>query len=487
MRINVSVAGVLLGILWSAGIQAQNYHAVEGSPWAGSLGVSANPASILSTPYPWDITIFSLQYKNATNAVTLRNYSLLNLGDTAEYKFKEGNSSRYINFNYNIHLLNARFALGRKQAIAFGANLRGYGIGKTGTFNYSDTIQSMNQFFSMNQGNLPFEGNVVSSHWLELFATYSRTLRDDAYGRLNAGITLKGMRGIGGGFLQLNGGTVSSEVVNGQIAYLLKGGVARYGYSGTLDEWKDSKSTVQNIKDLIRVSQGGLAVDLGVEYLVKTQAIRGFGDDEDDYYDYEWKIGAALLDIGQNQHRFGVQSRLATNPKNSIADSNLDEKFSGNFDKLADLNDSLATVVNNFGPLVGFFNIRTPARLVVNVDKPLQDHFAVNASLTVNLGGNNNSGKVLAVKEMNLLTLTPRWEKKNLGVYLPVQVTTQGRLWIGGAFKAGPLLLGVHNWANVFSKSKMQYGGAYLAIVIRPGNGFRDKTDKRLDCPTPAY
>jgi len=82
-----------------------------------------------------------------------------------------------------------------------------------------------------------------------------------------------------------------------------------------------------------------------------------------------------------------------------------------------------------------------------------------------------------------MLTLTPRWEKKRLGAYLPVQVTTDGRFWIGGAFKAGPLLMGVHNWANVFSKSKMQNGGFYIALVIRPGNSFRDKEDKQYSCP----
>jgi len=481
MRKKLSAFGVSLGLLFSMGLQAQNYQAIEGSPWAGGLGVAMNPASILATPYPWDITLFSVQYKNGTNAVAVHHYSLLNLADTAEAEFKQGNFRRTINFNYNIHLLNARIALGRKQAIAFGANLRGYGVGSTSTFNFIDTLQSMNQFFAINHGNLPFSGNVVSSSWLELFATYSRTIRDDAFGRLNAGVTLKAMRGISGGFVQLKGGSVSTELSGNQIAYVLNGGSARYGYSSNYDEWHDNKSTGQNIKDFLKTTQGGLALDLGMEYLVKTQAIRTY-DDEDDYYDYDWKIGVALLDLGQNQYKYGTQSRAANNPKNSIADSNLDQKFSGNIKTLADFNDSLATVVNDIAPLSGFYNIRNPIRLVINVDRPLKDKFSINGSLTLNFPGANDK-KVFIVKEMNLLTLTPRWETKRLGLYMPIQVTTQGRLWVGGAFKAGPLLLGVHNWANVFSKNKMQQGGAYLALVIRPGNGFRDKGDKRNNCP----
>jgi hypothetical protein len=68
------------------------------------------------------------------------------------------------------------------------------------------------------------------------------------------------------------------------------------------------------------------------------------------------------------------------------------------------------------------------------------------------------------------------------------------QFWIGGAFKAGPLLLGIHNLANVFLKNSTQNGGFYLAITLRPGSSH-DKSSgdddqklsrrerKKLDCP----
>jgi hypothetical protein len=100
----------------------------------------------------------------------------------------------------------------------------------------------------------------------------------------------------------------------------------------------------------------------------------------------------------------------------------------------------------------------------------------------LNLGGSNKAQQ-LFTKEITLLAVTPRWETKNLGGYLPIQVTTDGKVWVGGAFKAGPLLLGVHNWANLYSRSKMQNGGFYMALVIRPGKGFLQKEDKKYTCP----
>lgn len=474
----------LLGIVLPAGILAQDYHAVEGSPFAGSLGIANNPASMLSTPYPWDITLFSFQLSNSTNVVTITNFSLISPSDSSKYAFNEGNRSRYFNFNFNLHLLNARIALNHRQAIAFGANLRGYGQGRSSRVNIADTLHNLNEFFTLNNGNLPFSANVVSSTWLELFASYSQTLRDDEYGRLNGGITLRAMRGVSGAFAQLTGGSVQSSILNGQQVYTLNGGSARYGYSSNYDTWNKNRGTAENLNEFLNDSRGGLALDLGAEYYVKSQAIKSY--DEDDYFDYEWKIGVALLDIGQNQYKYGYLSSLATDPKTSVADTNLDKKFSGNLSTLTRINDSVSSLVNSFAVLSGFYNIRNPARLVINVDRPLGNGYSLNGNLSINLTG-ANTGKILSVQEMNLLTLTPRWETKRWGAYLPVQFTTQGRLMVGGAFKAGPLLIGIHNWGNVFLKDKMQNGGGYIALVIRPGNGFREKEDKRYGCPKPIH
>jgi len=475
-----SLTGLLFGLVGSLGLYAQDYHAIEGSPFAGAMGVANNPASILSTPYPWDITLFSTQVKNSTNAVAFTNYSYLSFHpDTIGYNWKSGYMRRFATFNYNVHLLNVRLALGRNQAISFGANLRGYGAARTGNANYSDSLQNMNQFFNINE-NTTYKANMVTSSWLELYGTYSRTLWDDAYGRLNAGITLKLMRGFSGAYLQLANGAVARSVQDSLTIYHMAAGNAKYGYSSNYDLWHADNSTLDNLKDFLTHTQSGAAIDLGVEYLVKSQAVKVYGDD-DDYFDYEWKIGVSLLDIGANKYAYGTQSRAASSPKSSVSDSALNAKFDYT-GSLAQFNDSLATIVNNISTLHGMFTIYNPARLVINVDRPLQDHFFLNADLTLNLGGSNN-GKRLFTKEMTLLAVTPRWETRKLGGYLPVTLTTDGKLWIGGAVKAGPVLLGVHNWANVFSKTRVQNGGFYLSFVIRPGKGFKDKLDKQYTCP----
>jgi uncharacterized protein YukE len=484
MLMKIGSLGILIGLICTLETAAQDYQAVKGSPFAGSVGVADNPASILSTPYPWDITVFSTQIKNTTNAISFSDFSYLSQGDTLGYRWANGEKKRYAGIDYNVHLLNVRLDLGKKQAISFGANLRGYTSVSTGKFFYNDSITSINSFLSLNENNT-FKENLVSSSWLELYGTYSKTILDDERGRLNAGVTLKAMRGVSGIYAQLNGGTVNRSIdnFNGSLTdYSLAAGNAKYGYSANYDYWHSNQSTYQNLKDFVGHTQGGAAVDIGFEYMVKPQYVKIYGD-PDDYYEYVWKFGAALLDFGENMYVYGTQSRSAANPNSNATDLALNNKFD-NVGTLAQFNDSLATIVSSISAPSGKFKIWNPTRFEFNADRMLPEHFAVNANLTLNMSGVAGSQKRLFTSDFTLLAVTPRWETKSLGAYLPLQVTTEGRVWLGGAFKAGPLLLGLHNWANLFSKNKLQNGGFYLAIVIKPGKGWKVREEKRYTCPT---
>src|SRR5580700_4332993 len=254
---------LLFGLILSLSSQAQDYHAIEGSPYAGAIGAANNPASIVNAPYPWDVTLFSVQETNTTNALKFTDFGYLT-HDTIHYTWVDGRLARYAAFNFNVHLLNVRLALGRTQAICFGANIRGYGSVRTGPVTYNDTLRNMNQFFNLNEGT-GYNAALVSSSWVEGFVSYGRELLDNAFGRLNGGITLKGMRGISGAFAQLDGGSVNRTITRGDplTVYDLAAGSGRYAYSSNYDYWKNGHSTIQNLKDFVGHTKPGAAVDLG--------------------------------------------------------------------------------------------------------------------------------------------------------------------------------------------------------------------------------
>jgi hypothetical protein len=458
----------------------QNYYAVQGSNYAGSLGIGNNPASIVNTPYKWDITIFGVQEKNATNGVTIRNYSLISNPAKSQYSFNEGDYRRFAYTDYNVNVLNTRFAINRRQAFAVGINLRGYAQLSTGPVNFIDTLKTVGDFFDIGNYNRKLYGDVMHSSWIEVFATWAQTIWDRTDSRLNAGITMKVSRGISGAYTRILNGQVGRTLHGNDATYTVQDAFAEYAYSSNYDNWKDEKTTNQNLRDFVKQTRGGVSFDLGAEYIVKTGQISAVFDD-DDYYDYTWKIGLSLLDIGFNQYKYGAQSRVLSGVQDNVSDTMLDVRFS-DINDLEEFNERIADVARNVQQPGGLYKIVNPTRAVLNVDHYITGAWYVNGNLSVNLS--SLSGSQWRLTELNLLTVTPRWEIRRLGFYLPMHFNTKEQFWIGGAIKAGPLLLGIHNWANVFAKNKMQNGGAYLALIIRPGaSSSSDRTDKRLSCP----
>ena len=475
---NMRLVFAIISLCATISATAQNYHAVQGSFYAGSLGIANNPASMLNNPYKWDVTVFGTQLKSTTNILTIHDYSLLSNPAKSSYSLDSGEYPRKGLLSYNTNLFNTRITLNRRQAIGFGMNLRALTRIKSSEYKFLDTIGNTADLLNMNQGNQPMDARGINSTWVEIFFSYSRTIIETAKERLNAGITLRGSRGISGAFFTVENISFDKRSFGGPTQNVLSNARASYGYSINFDQWQKEKSASENISDLFRYADGGASFDLGVEYLIKTQEIPTYEDD--DYYDYNWKLGLSLLDVGANQFRYGRESRSLAGIRSDMADTLLDDKFR-NATSFAQVNDSLATIAQNFSTLSGKFTVLNPMRLVLNADRFLQNDFYINAEVSVNLS--SLFKKYHYVNELNFITVTPRWETRRWGAYLPIQYNAGGKFWIGGAFKAGPVLFGFHNWANLFSKKSMQNGGGYLAIVIKSWNDSWNKRDKRLDCP----
>ena len=460
-------------------VSAQNYHAVQGSPYAGSLGVHNNPASVLMAPGKWDLTLFGIQEKSTTNLVTIYDYSLLSSTQKSKYQFDAGDYKRFGFISANLNLLNARIAFGKKSAIAFGANVKSYSNLSSSSYNYIDTLKSTGEFFKINDAGNTYSGSFNSSNWAEIYLSYSRTIIDDWRGRVNAGITVKVNKGLGSGRAALSDAGFQRI---GDNRYNVPAGNLEYFYSSNLDPWVEENKGQQSFSNFMKYTDGGISFDAGLEYIVNPGELT-FYDDPDNYYDYDWKFGVSLLDAGFTRYRFGNQSRRASGVRADITNVQLDNKFDSTINSLEQFNDSLGSIVGNFSGIAGRYSMINPMRLVLNADRYLGGKWFLNADLSINIP----SGWLknwYSVREMNLLTVTPRWETRNLGVYLPMQVTNKGKFMVGAAFKAGPLLFGLHNLSNLFVKTSTQNGGGYLAIIIRNPTAHTKKQDRRLDCPT---
>lgn len=457
----------------------QQYQAVHGSNFAGSLGVMNNPASALSSPLPWDITVLGLQLKNSTNFFYIENYDPTGKDPQLAAWIQNGEYKRRLNTQFNMNLLNARIRTSNRSAVSFGMNIRSASLGGSSTYNFIDTILEPNTFLKVNMNNQPLDGFVRSSTWAEAYGSLALNLLDKKRFLWNAGATIKTNMGLAGIHAAVSNGQFKEYVRPVYNLYEVTTVDLNYGYSANLDFWDPAASTQSNLKRYKSQSIGGMSLDLGMEWIIKDQRnIELFNNRSQ--YNYTWKFGLSLLDLGYANYKYGLESVTTSGVKPNINGIALARKFDSTITGLDVLNDSIQTAVGQFNAQTGEFRIHHPTRLVVNVDRQITDLIYINAELTIPVQARPAGS--MQTRDLNLLTITPRRENQKYGVYLPLSITRDGSFWIGAAVKAGPVLFGFHR-VPIGTSTSYQNGGAYLAYTISPSEKLRKPKGKNVKCP----
>jgi hypothetical protein len=460
--------------------KSQFYQAVHGSNFGGSLGMMNNPASALNSPKPWDITLFGFQVRNSTNLLYLERYGPTKKQEQLLAFYKNGDFKKRFNNALNLNIINTRLRVSNKTAIGFGINVRSASNASSSTYNYQDSLSHINSFFLINDQNQPLQASVTNSTWLELFGTIAHNLIDSKNLIWNAGVSMKANKGMFGFVANLDN-AVYSRIIPPYPFYQLNDVNLRYIYSGNVDKWDPSKRFSENFRNYYGSTEGGASIDIGMEWILKDQRNIELFDNRTQY-NYTWKLGVSLLDLGFAQYKYGMLSRNFSGIKPNVSGVTLTNTFDSTITNLATFNDSASRVVNQVNYYNGKFRIAHPARLVINVDHTLSDVLSINTELNIPVSF-LSSPKYQQIHTIPSLTITPRMEGSKYGAYLPLTITSDGFFWVGAAVKAGPLLLGMHNILPFFQKIPYPNGGGYLAYVISPSEKLRKVKSKDVKCP----
>lgn len=453
---------------------AQSYHAYNGSSYAGIFSMYNNPASTVNTAYKWDVNALSFQTTLINNTFDL---SGLVGSDTLKYALKNGVQSRSINNTFDINVANFRYQINENTAIAFGLRGRMYNHVRTTDMNYLDSISGINSFLHINKNTQELSGFATHNGWIEFDVNIAKVLKKDDHQIIAGGITIGYIKSISGASTQANKLTfLETNFPNGDYLQTLTGlNLASY-YSHNYDLLDSTKTGFENTKTFIKNSKSGLSISGGFEILLKKTS--PYNNEEINQLNYDWKIGISIMDLGKNT--FAANDRAFANglPNILLTSADLQGKF-GNIKNLKQLTDSILGSFSSYDT-ISKFSISMPTRLIVSIDKNFGNNFFVNATGSFNFFSSTPYNKI-HTRELNLITVTPRWEKKNIGIYFPLQFNAENNVWFGVGLKLGPLLLGVHNidWAT--KKLDQLKGGFYFGIHIKA----RDKAVKsKYDCIT---
>jgi hypothetical protein len=455
-------------------ICAQQYHALHGSDYAGATAIFNNPAANVNSRHAWDITLFNLNTAFITNAFYLKNFKFPSVSNT-EAILIPGTQSRTIHTTIDIGLLNSMYKLNNKSVIGGGIRFRTLNHIKANPFAYDDSITSFHQFLKANRTTNYIDVNSKHAGWLEFDLNYGRTLFETPLRKINMGATLQIMKGISGAYASINRLSYLESTTNFDTAYQITNGGVAYAYSSNYDSWSPYITTGGNLKQFVKNTPIALGLSIGAEFIWFRDEYNG---EENEPRQYNWKLGISILDIGFAKFKTSEYTGNFGNPKTSLEDWQISNKLQGVVDAKG-LRDSLATLFDTTTALPPTFKMRMPTRVIINSDHSLGKNIFINAQASLNLYS-STYGKTMNLRELSLLTLTPRWETRNWGIYLPLQYNTQGQFWTGAAFKAGPLIMGVHDVKLFLKQDPMINGGGYLLLQIHP---FKEKARKsRYDC-----
>jgi hypothetical protein len=428
----------LVGILPLASF-SQNLAGLQTGNYTGVDGVFFNPANIAGSPCKWDVNLWSLHLMvgNDKASYSFRDLTHSLNGDTLKQRIAgagSGNTSAMMNLD--ILGPSFMFNIGKRNAFAFSSRLRVMANTKR------VDGKLLNQFINEDIGDpeLPYNfstsgDNLISVNaWTEFGASFGRVLVDKGPHFLKGGITLKYLAGVANGYLQMSQlqGTLDAD---GAGVYLAQtSGTVGVGFGGTrIDDIKDGH--------LGGLNSSGFGGDIGFVYEFKPMR-----------HGYLLRAGIALLDVGaisykQDASRTGAYTAHITGAEHLYVDE---------LGEVDNYNQFLQNHPQYFTPVPpgdgSSYRVSLPTTLQLDLDYHILKGLYANLSSQFSLAGN----KPYNSSYYNAFTLTPRWESRHFGFYLPVNYNALTHFNAGFSARIGPFFFGSGSVLSALMKDSRQ-------------------------------
>ncbi len=430
------------------GIQTGNY--------AGALDLYGNPAKMAGSRYR-----FSLILPFIVQADVQNNQASYGLKDLTR-AFKPDSVFSDLTHNpgtlsatglLQLYLPTLMYRLNEKHTVAIGARSRA--LGNISNFDNKLANQLLNDQVSSRdlpyQLDLPGDQRLAIHGWNEIAGSYAGVLVDQGEHLLKAGITLKYLGGAANRGIAVQNLKATLDA-NNQV-----GDAWITNASGRLDITTGGSDNLKGLlekplKTLTTFKGSGFGADLGLIYAWQPgrseDVSSGWNDEENPY---ALRIGLALTDLGSIRYRKDIQRsggydlHIAANQRFYLSEIQSIDSIRSVVDKHPEF----------FTPLANHtatsYNVALPTTLSADADVHLHRGFFINLQGRINLANRN---KTVNAGYPSTFALTPRWENRHFGVYVPISYNDIGRTRAGLSLRLGPVIAGSYSiLSNTFGKT----------------------------------
>ncbi len=426
IRFILFIACLLFGLSLAQAQHAVGYAHSVNEPLGG---VFSNPAGIAGTRYKAAINALSGNIFITNNAVALKPFSAL---ESKKYSVLENTDAKDMYGNVDFHLPSFIVALDATQTIGFTSRFRMV-ANESGMSNElfrfmaGDTTQTLNQNF-----NQP--ATFADLHtFMDFGVTYGRILFQNDEHLFKLGATAKLYLGMAAGSFRLKEATLRLA----DIATIDEAaGAVEAVYSDGMDAVYDGNYTQ------LRNDALGYGFDFGLIYEWKKQA------PDDDEVTYKLRVGVSVTDLGRIKYKTAYNSAAYALRLNNVNFNNLFEMGFTSMTGYLEYMRQQGFLTEESVPIT--FSATLPAYLRINADYNFYKNFFMNLYMGFNLKSADSYGAAYA----GMVTLSPRWEGRDISVYSPLgYFFSTGQFHWGIGINAGYFFLGSANLlTNLLSK-----------------------------------
>lgn len=438
--------------------QGQDLNGMATGNYAGVNGVSFNPASIADSRYKFDLNLINVNSTFSNNFLLVKNDAFVRRlfwkqpyassfdAVKRDILFPDDRNEQSIRGSVRTNVLfpfSFMASTGKRSSIAVTMVNR--------TINQVDSMpRALAQGFfdelrdpAMYNQNIRTDGMKYNFlNWQEVGFTYSRVIVTTKHHMLKLGATLKWMGANAGAYIQTDNAVVSFRDSN---TLSLRSPLIRYARTERADIGQFRRRDIlSNLEDQTFGWDAGLVY----EFRAKVKKFRYVDEDEQtalrqDLNKYMIRIGVSVVDVG----RFDLKRKPLTNDHSAnIVNWDFSSVRANN---LSMWDTAYAKQVQYVSGSSNTFSYRLPAAVIANFDLHLLGGFYVNVAAKAPLESFNKPADAV-LRSNRWVAITPRFEGKFLGVYLPVTRVQQQTI-LGATVRLGPVWFGSNNLAQILS------------------------------------
>jgi hypothetical protein len=436
MKIYKSLVLILL-VLGFNSVYSQEMLGIVNSSYAGITGSVINPAVTVTSPFYIDINLVTGDFFAENNFIYIakEDYRFSRLL-SKNPQFPTHQPGNMIVYDYYNTKNKKAFASARLIGPSFAVTVGRHSFGLvTGARSVSSTKNvpydiakfafERRDFPSLNGTNFVNKKNIYSAElaWMENGINYSYVLKQGGPDYWAAGITVKDLRGYGGGYVFLEN---VDYILPNEDTLIIKNIKGEGGYSLPLDY----QTNEFNNNPLFKGK--GIGFDIGVIYEKKKSDVQNEHVSSlcaQNYTPYQYKIGISLLDIGRVKFTQNAEKLVFNNVSTTWADLTNT--------RIQSVNDFTTLLSNQFygNPTEivqgNEINIALPTALSVQADVNYYKNWFVNGIIVYPVHF-SKSGLIRPV----LFGITPRYETSLFDISMPVTLFdwTKPRIGLSARF-----------------------------------------------------